>query len=165
MTSENYVGDKMKTEYITCGDSYDAERLYILLNNVRKGLYEITSVSYASDTTIRIDYKYKGELADLHAIESRRYGQPRTEEERLERHYERYGTTELPPRGTGLQESSVSQTPTYISLSKQREFERKLLEAKSRLPPYCPICHQPMKRVIGNVYQCPKHPTQTTTIG
>ena len=136
MTSENYVKDKMKTEYITCGDSYDAERLYILLNNVRKGLYEITSVSYASDTTIRIDYKYKGELADLHAIESRRYGQPRTEEERLERHYERYGTTELPPRGTGLRESSVSQIPT------------------------CPVCGEPMKQIGKGLYQCPNHPFQ-----
>jgi len=140
MTSENYVGDKMKTEYITCGDSYDAERLYILLNNVRKGLYEITSVSYASDTTIRIDYKYKGELADLHAIESRRYGQPRTEEERLKRHFERYGTIELPPRGTGLQKSSSSQIPT------------------------CPICGKPMKKIIGKLYQCPDHPFQTATI-
>ena len=136
MTSENYVKDKMKTEYITCGDSYDAERLYILLNNVRKGLYEITSVSYASDTTIRIDYKYKGELADLHAIESRRYGQPRTEEERLKRHFERYGTTELPPRGTGLQKSSISQIPT------------------------CPVCGEPMKQIGRGLYQCSKHPFQ-----
>jgi len=32
----------------------------------------------------------------------RRLGQPRTEEERLERHIERYGSAELPPRGTGL---------------------------------------------------------------
>jgi hypothetical protein len=32
----------------------------------------------------------------------RRLGQPRTEEERRERHIERYGTSELPPRGTGL---------------------------------------------------------------
>ena len=140
MTSENHVKDKMKTEYITCGDSYDAERLYILLNNVRKGLYEITSVSYASDTTIRIDYKYKGELADLHAIESRRYGQPRTEEERLKRHFERYGTIELPPRGTGLRKSSVSQIPT------------------------CPVCGRPMKEIIEGLYQCPDHPFQTIRI-
>jgi len=72
--------------------------------------------------------------------ESRRYGQPRTEEERLERHYERYGTTELPPRGTGLRESSVSQIPT------------------------CPICGEPMKKIIGNLYQCPNHPTETVTL-
>ena len=32
--------------------------------------------------------------------EGRRYGHPRTEEERRERHKERYGTEELPPRGT-----------------------------------------------------------------
>jgi len=32
----------------------------------------------------------------------RRYGKPRTDEERRMRHYRRYGTTRLPPRGTGL---------------------------------------------------------------
>jgi len=32
----------------------------------------------------------------------RRMGNPRTDEERRERHRERYGTEELPPRGTGL---------------------------------------------------------------
>jgi uncharacterized protein YneF (UPF0154 family) len=32
----------------------------------------------------------------------RRFGQPLTEEERRQRHYALYGTTELPPRGTGL---------------------------------------------------------------
>lgn len=32
----------------------------------------------------------------------RRSGQPRTEEERMERHEEQYGSTELPPRGSGL---------------------------------------------------------------
>jgi len=30
-----------------------------------------------------------------------RYGVPRTEAERAERHVARFGTTELPPRGTG----------------------------------------------------------------
>ena len=30
-----------------------------------------------------------------------RLGQPRTEEERKKRHKARYGTTTLPPRGTG----------------------------------------------------------------
>ena len=34
--------------------------------------------------------------------EERGYGTPLTDEERTERHYEQYGTTELPPRGTGL---------------------------------------------------------------
>jgi hypothetical protein len=29
----------------------------------------------------------------------RRFGQPLTEEERRQRHYALYGTTELPPRG------------------------------------------------------------------
>ena len=32
----------------------------------------------------------------------RRYGFPRTEEERRTVHYQRYGTNTLPPRGTGL---------------------------------------------------------------
>ena len=32
----------------------------------------------------------------------RRFGHPLTEEERRQRHYALYGTTELPPRGTGL---------------------------------------------------------------
>jgi hypothetical protein len=34
--------------------------------------------------------------------EPRRYGNPRTDEERRERHKKLYGTSELPPRGTGL---------------------------------------------------------------
>ena len=33
----------------------------------------------------------------------RGYGVPRTEEQRMATHYATYGTTELPPRGTGLQ--------------------------------------------------------------
>lgn len=32
----------------------------------------------------------------------RRYGNPRTDEERRKRHKRLYGTTKLPPRGTGL---------------------------------------------------------------
>jgi len=36
--------------------------------------------------------------------EGRRYGHPRTEEERRERHKERYGTEELPPRGRRFRE-------------------------------------------------------------
>ena len=71
---------------------------------------------------------------------TRRYGQPRTEEERLKRHYERYGTTKLPPRGTGLGKPSSSQIPT------------------------CPICGKPMKRIIGKLYQCPEHPTQIAKV-
>jgi len=27
--------------------------------------------------------------------------------------------------------------------------------------PLCPICGEPMKRIVGRLYQCPKHPTQT----
>jgi len=33
---------------------------------------------------------------------NRRYGYPRTEEERRIEHFRKYGTTELPSRGTGL---------------------------------------------------------------
>ena len=32
----------------------------------------------------------------------RRFGRPRTDEERRARHKKLYGTNELPPRGTGL---------------------------------------------------------------
>lgn len=31
------------------------------------------------------------------------YGQPLTDVERMQQHYARYGTTDLPPRGTGLE--------------------------------------------------------------
>ena len=41
--------------------------------------------------------------------------------------------------------------------------EAKMTEAKSK-PPLCPICHQPMKRIVGNLYQCPKHPTQIAKV-
>lgn len=36
------------------------------------------------------------------AAGNRRFGQPRTEQERRERHLALYGTESLPPRGTGL---------------------------------------------------------------
>lgn len=32
----------------------------------------------------------------------RRYGQPKTEEQRKQSHKAKFGTSELPPRGTGL---------------------------------------------------------------
>jgi len=32
----------------------------------------------------------------------RRFGKPRTDAERKERHFRRFGTRKLPPRGTGL---------------------------------------------------------------
>jgi len=32
----------------------------------------------------------------------RRYGRPRTDAERRKRHKKRFGTSKLPPRGTGL---------------------------------------------------------------
>lgn len=31
----------------------------------------------------------------------RRFGEPRTEEERKERHFRKFGTRDVPPRGTG----------------------------------------------------------------
>lgn len=33
---------------------------------------------------------------------NREYGVPKTTEERMATHYQQYGTTDLPPRGTGL---------------------------------------------------------------
>ena len=98
--------------------------------------YDYEAVAFARRL---LDFIKEEESLERHES-TRRYGQPRTEEERLKRHYERYGTTELPPRGTGLRKSSSSQIPT------------------------CPICGKPMKRIIGNLYQCPEHPTQTTLL-
>jgi len=37
----------------------------------------------------------------------RKFGQPRTDEERKQRHKSLYGTDNLPPRGTGLQYSQI----------------------------------------------------------
>ena len=34
-------------------------------------------------------------------------------------------------------------------------------EVIAKGPPLCPICGEPMKRIVGNLYQCPKHPSQT----
>ena len=43
----------------------------------------------------------------------RRFGHPRTDEERRERHKRRFGTEELPPRGTGLMRRSTSGSPPF----------------------------------------------------
>ena len=88
------------------------------------------------DEALNYAYEYIDKETSKDQKESRRYGKPRTEEERLKRHFEKYGTIELPPRGTGLRKSPSSQIPT------------------------CPICGEPMKRIVGDLYQCPKHPTQ-----
>lgn len=37
----------------------------------------------------------------------RRFGKPRTEEERKERHKGLHGTDEVPPRGTGLRKNRI----------------------------------------------------------
>ena len=34
-------------------------------------------------------------------------------------------------------------------------------EVIAKGPPLCPVCGKPMKRIIGNLYQCPDHPFQT----
>ena len=44
------------------------------------------------------------------AREDRGYGIPLTDEERQARHFDRYGTQTLPPRGTGLQSIGVIQS-------------------------------------------------------
>lgn len=46
------------------------------------------------------------------ATVTRRYGQPLTEEERTQRHYATFGTTNLPPRGTGLGNPGVERRLT-----------------------------------------------------
>jgi hypothetical protein len=52
--------------------------------------------------------------------EERRYGEPRSEEERRQRHYELYGEEELPPRryGQGLvaQDTGGSKTGLWLLL-------------------------------------------------
>ena len=65
----------------------------------------------------------------------RRYGKPLTEEERMERHLEKYGTPELPPRGTGL----------------KKEVQT------------CPECNVPLYHVYANIYVCPKCGKMYTT--
>ena len=40
-------------------------------------------------------------------MSKRRYGRPRTDAERRKRHKALYGTTKLPPRGTGLRRNAV----------------------------------------------------------
>ena len=122
---------------IITDDYYDAEAVEFarrLLDFIEEEQSPQLSEWYSSTW---LPKGYGSESGYHEHTEVRRYGQPRTEEERLERHYERYGTTELPPRGTGLQESSVSQIPT------------------------CPICGEPMRKIVGNLYQCSKHPSQT----
>jgi len=37
----------------------------------------------------------------------RRFGKPRTEEERKERHFKKFGTRKVPPRGTGLKRNRM----------------------------------------------------------
>ena len=44
----------------------------------------------------------------------RRKGIPLTDEERRERHQERFGTTDLPPRGTGLEKSTEGIDPEEL---------------------------------------------------
>jgi hypothetical protein len=34
-------------------------------------------------------------------------------------------------------------------------------EMVKKAAPTCPICGQPMRKIVGRLYQCPKHPTQT----
>jgi hypothetical protein len=46
----------------------------------------------------------------------RRFGEPKTEEERRETHYEKYGSYELPPRGTGLISQGATTFPIFISV-------------------------------------------------
>lgn len=67
-------------------------------------------------------------------MNERRLGQPRTEEERRERHKARFGTEKLPPRGTGLEQlkSLVAKMSTVTSrqvmeLKKPKEMRLKAL--------------------------------------
>lgn len=39
---------------------------------------------------------------------TRRFGIPKTEAERTSTHLQRFGTTQLPPRGTGLRQNTVN---------------------------------------------------------
>ena len=42
--------------------------------------------------------------------------------------------------------------------------EEKYVEPSASQVPVCPVCGKPMKRIIGNLYQCPEHPTQTESL-
>ena len=62
-------------------------------------------------------------------MNERRYGFPRTDEERKAVHYQRYGTTQLPPRGTGLTVNAGSNISLGIDYN---EVEEILLAYKYR---------------------------------
>lgn len=57
-----------------------------------------------------------------------RYGRPLTDEERAERHAQRYPGEELPPRGTGLQRRGVPNA----SLPMPRRFRPRMLTVPNR---------------------------------
>ena len=73
-----------------------------------------------------------GPSAIMQKIEEkpRRYGKPRTEEERRARHLLKYGTASVPPRGTGLRKSMQSSQsaevaePYYEHYKREKELER-----------------------------------------
>ena len=60
-------------------------------------------------------------------MEERRYGQPRTDEERRERHYKRFRTRQLPPRGTGLnrmQRDSTKGSPEFTDTEMKQGYRK-----------------------------------------
>lgn len=74
----------------------------------------------------------------------RRYGVPLTDQERMQRHYEQYGTLVLPPRGAGLTrtamraglEQAVVSRAAYLSRIKRAiDYERMLKEIPVEGPP------------------------------
>jgi len=71
----------------------------------------------------------------------RRRGYPRTDIERRSRHYRRYGTTELPPRGTGLRRVLNPPPPPTIE-TKYGWKERKPIgyQREEMLKKYGPEC-------------------------
>lgn len=63
--------------------------------------------------------------------DDRGYGRPRTDEERAKRHYARYGTTDLPPRGTGLKKKKSNPISAFFQkrqLKKQHPDLKDLMD-------------------------------------
>jgi len=56
----------------------------------------------------------------------RRFGKPRTDEERRKRHRKMYGTSKLPPRGTGLRNMSGMSEHMQVDCNQQKRNNKTL---------------------------------------
>jgi len=77
---------------------------------------------------------------------SRRLGNPRTDEERKLRHLQRFGTTQLPPRGTGLKQ----QGPTaYCVKCKKKVTIKNPKKSGNKITGVCPVCGTKVTAFVG----------------